>query len=569
MKAIRIEYRIGNKLQSSKETRVLNGICIALIILSGIFRLISQKYSICANLLIYIWFTAAGIIWIYQIRRRILQNEVRKYLTIAAILMIFLMADRTIKYEFTNNMYTFSRYAWYLYYVPQICCPLFMFFAVLHIGRPYDRPINRRWKLLYIPAVILVMGILTNDFHQLAFVFHNGPTMISDNQYGYGPVYYAVIIWMFGMIGSMLAIVFWKCSVSENRKKIWMPILPLLLGITYMIIFFLNHDNIWIFMFKVPEMICFVFTAFMECLILVHLLPSNDSYGDFWNASSIGVGIMDYHGDILYRSKQSISVTSDQIIEAEKREILLENGRIALKSKNMHGGFCYWTRDLSEIFRLNQEIYNLGDVLTEENAILTAENKLKEDRVRIRKKNELYDSLAVCVQSQIDKLNELIKSLTDEESAFEQAMKYACILNSYIKRYSNLLLLYHQKGQIDSSELCLAISESIEYVRQYGVKAYAAYAVEGILPGETILLVYEVFETVLEAGIPGADAVFVKLDRKEQTISFYMELNLPGKFVQEDMMREKIYACKGTIKIEKSNHTEYVHLELPTGGKGK
>lgn len=555
-----------NKIQSSRETRVLNSICIALIILSGISRLLTQKNGISVNLFIYICFAAAGIIWIYQIQRRILQNEVRKYLTMAAILMIFLMADRTIKYEFTGNMYTFSRYAWYLYYVPQICCPLLMFFAVLHIGRPDDRPINRRWKLLYIPAAILVTGILTNDFHQLAFVFHGGYTRMSDGQYGYGPLYYAIVIWIFGMIGAMLAIVLWKCSVQENRKKIWLPILPLLMGITYMVIFFVNHDHILITMFKVPEMFCVVFTAFMECLILVHLLPSNDSYGEFWNASSIGAGIMDQYGEIPYRSKQSTAVTANQIIEAEKREILLSNGRIALRSKKIHGGFCYWTRDLSEIFRLNQEIYILGDVLTEENAILTAENKLKETRIGINQKNELYDSLTKSVQPQIDKLNQMIESLPEEESAFEQVMKYACILNSYIKRHSNLLLLYHQKGQVDSRELCLAISESIEYVRQYGVKAYAGYSVEGILPGKIIMLIYEVFETVLEAGIPGTDAVLVNLDKKDLNISLHMEVNLPGKFVQEDILKEKIHACKGTIRVEISNHTEHVFLELPTGG---
>ena len=40
--------------------------------------------------------------------------------------------------------------------------------------KPYHYQLERKWRILYIPAFILISGIMTNDFHQLAFRFPDG-----------------------------------------------------------------------------------------------------------------------------------------------------------------------------------------------------------------------------------------------------------------------------------------------------------------------------------------------------------------------------------------------------------
>ena len=79
-------------------------------------------------------------------------------------------------------------------------------------------------------------------------------------------------------------------------------------------------------------------------------------------------------------------------------------------------------------------------------------------------------------------------------------MKYACILNAYIKRYSNLFLLSHQNRLIGSGELQLALMESLEYVRLYGMIAHGSFQGEASLPGNRILLVYRIFEAIYGTG---------------------------------------------------------------------
>ena len=160
---------------SSKETKISNCVCVALILLSGIARLILFDIKTMSyNGIICTFYTAAAFIWIFQLKRRLLQPEVRRNLIMVALLLVFWMVIRSLKYDFLPDMGIAARYAWYMYYIPQTFCVLLMFLSVLYIGVPYNGSISRFWKLLWIPAFLIVAGIMTNDIHQLAFYFPEG-----------------------------------------------------------------------------------------------------------------------------------------------------------------------------------------------------------------------------------------------------------------------------------------------------------------------------------------------------------------------------------------------------------
>lgn len=71
---------------------------------------------------------------------------------------------RAVKYRFFVDD-DVTRYLWYLYYVPQVLAPLFSLNAALQIGRREDELFLRRWYWLFVPATLLIGGILTNDWH--------------------------------------------------------------------------------------------------------------------------------------------------------------------------------------------------------------------------------------------------------------------------------------------------------------------------------------------------------------------------------------------------------------------
>lgn len=555
-------------MYNSRETKILNTICVVLVLMTGIVRSIRHNFpGISSNIIIFMLFIIPAFIWISQIHKRLIQPEERKYLLAVGYMVVFMMILRTVKFVFLPHLHFTVRYAWYLYYVPQTFMVLWMFFAVLHIGKPHNQPIDRRWKLLYIPAFIIVIGILTNDLHQLAFRFPEGVGEWKDETYYYGIFYYAALVWMVILFGAILVIAFKRCSVLANRKNIWIPIVPLAVGALYIFTHLLFPKVHIIQLFKAAEMICFIFPAFMECLILAHLFPSNDSYGALWNASNLGGGIMDSGGVIRYRSEKCIPVTAEQVLKAEQKDVFLDgDGNTLLKSHAIHGGYGYWTKDISEVKHLNEELKELGDVLLKENNILEKENRLEEKRVKIEQQNKLYGDIALSVRPQLEKLSEMLDDPPEDEAEFEKTMKTASILNAYVKRHSNMLLLLHQNEYLYSDELCLAISESLEYLRLCGIFAHGEYGGEGVMSGKNIIFAYEMFEAVIEAGIPSMDAVLVNLNINGG-ISLRMEVSSPLNLLPENYKADKLSALNGKLSVKADGQTEYIFLKLPAGGE--
>lgn len=554
-------------MRNSRKTRVLNCVCVALVLLSGVARLVMQDVeAVSCNSLICTLFTAAAVIWISQLQRRLLRTETRRNLIAVGIFAILWMMLRTVKYLFTPYSSAAERYCWYLYYLPQTFILLPMLYSALQIGRAPDQQLDRRWRLLYLPATALVLGILTNDLHQLAFRFPEGRPW-TDSAYEHGVLYYASIIWMALLFIVIVVVALRRCAVHANRKKLWMPLAPLAFGLFCFLSFFIWDNGGFLSVFRVPEIICFTDCAFMECLILAGLLPSNDSYDDLWNASSIGAGIMASSGEMRRSAMQTITVSPAQVRQAERGEVLLQDGNVSLRSHKIHGGYGFWTKDTSEITRLNRELAELGDVLAEENAMLDAENRLAEERARMEQQSRLYDGVAQSVKPQLDRISELLDNVPREERAFERSMKYACILNAYVKRRSNLLLLQHQNNKIDGRELCLAISESMEYLRLYGVDTHAEFCAQGSVSGEKLLAAYAVFEAALEAALPDVDAVIVALTISEGTLTLRMELNAPSRLLTREEAEKSLGLPQTTVRVEAEDTTEYLTLAIPAGGE--
>ena len=127
---------------------------------------------------------------------------------------------------------------------------------------------------------------------------------------------------------------------------------------------------------------------------------------------------------------------------------------------------------ISDILKLNRNLEDVGDVLVEENAMLEGAIRLSEKKIKVEEKNQLYNEIAREVSPQLKELNELLDSLEQNDQDIREKLCYGGVLNVYIKRCSNLLIMSRQSGVLNVGELWLALSESLEYMRLYGIKAY-------------------------------------------------------------------------------------------------
>ena len=171
------------------------------------------------------------VAWGISVRSRIIQPQVRRYLTAVSALMIFWMTVRSIRYSLEEALWV-MRHLWYLYYLPMLFIPLLAVFIALSLGKPESFRLPKWTVLLYIPTAALLLLVLTNDLHQLVFRFPED-AVVWMNEYRYGIVYFPVVGWMVLCALTALVIMLVKCRVPNSRKVLVLPFVPVVLSVIY------------------------------------------------------------------------------------------------------------------------------------------------------------------------------------------------------------------------------------------------------------------------------------------------------------------------------------------------
>ena len=484
-------------------------LCLALglFILAGVFRqmdrlaapLPSAVYFLLTNL-IYIGLAMA---WGFSISRRSLHRNDRRWLLLGCTMAVLWLFLRAVKYRFFSDD-TITRHLWYLYYVPQILAPLFSLFAALQLGRREGDALSRKWYLLFIPAALLIGGILTNDLHQMAFRAAPGAVTL-EADYTHGRVYYLAMTWIVALLLATGIIVYRKCRVSESRRYAWVPLCVFLGGFA---LCSLSFANIYTF-HKMPECFCLTFAAFWESCLQVGLLPTNGHYRYFFSESTVAAQIVDGQGRPVYRAKNAPNLTPNQL-EAGARESILLNTDTRLQSVPVQDGRVYWVEDIAKINRIQAQLAEINAQLSEENELIQAENELKRQRAQTEEKNRLMDEMIALVRPQLHQINRLL----EEESV--QNLKHVCLLGAYVKRRVNLALICDKKAAVLADELAHCIRESLTYLTQYGAVCTLHQDGRGDVNSRDVQTAYDFFEDCLETALPTLSALMVRVECGER-----------------------------------------------------
>lgn len=484
-------------------------LCLALglFVLAGFFRqmdrLSAPLPSAACFLLTNLIYIGLAMAWGFSISRRTLHRDDRRWLLLGCAMAVLWLFLRAVKYRFFSDD-AITRHLWYLYYVPQILAPLFSLFAALQLGRREDAAFSRRWYLLFIPAALLIGGVLTNDLHQLVFRAVPGAATL-EADYTHGWMYYLAMTWIVGLLLATGIIVYRKCRVSESRRYAWIPLCVFLGGFALCA---LSFANIYTF-HKMPECFCLTFAAFWESCLQVGLLPTNGHYRYFFSESTVAAQIVNGRGEPVYRAKNAPNLTPDQLEAAECESILL-NADTRLQSAPVQDGRVYWLEDISKINQIQAQLAEINAQLSEENELIQAENELKRQRTQIEEQNRLMDAMLSLVQPQLLAINRLLS----DKSA--QSLKHICILGAYVKRRVNLALICDKKMVVPVDELAHCIRESLTYLTQYGAVCALHQEGRGSVSSREAQTAYDFFEDCLEAALPSLSALMVRLECGER-----------------------------------------------------
>lgn len=220
-----------------------------------------------------------------------------------AVMIFLLFFFQSLKYTVFGNVSALGRYCWYLYYVPMLCIPMLLFFTALFIYAGDAKRVTRTWGWVFAVTVVLVLMVLTNDLHQQIFRFQPG-FADWDGNYAHGIGFILITAWQYVLYTAAVGILVLRYSISGIRRWSWMILVPFAIGITLMVLLVtgnmprINGLNI----LELPEILCFMVVAVLECCMQLGLIPINESYSKVFRGSSLPVQITDVYGMSLYQS---------------------------------------------------------------------------------------------------------------------------------------------------------------------------------------------------------------------------------------------------------------------------
>ena len=547
----------------NKKKIVLFSLAGIFFVIAGVCQYIDSHLSVfgnyfCSYLADTIFFSLL-IAWAISIHIRIVQPSVRRNLIHVTVLLVLWLLIRMVKYRFIDEQDTVSRYLWYAYYIPQCLVPPVVLLAALVIERKNDKPISRLTYLIFVPAVLLILLIFTNDLHQTVFsfqpVFKN---FTKDYRHEFG--YFLVIVWIVGMMLAGGIVLFIKCSISACRKRKWIPLLTFLLCAIVSFICYKFAAAVY----KVPELFFFSFIVIFESCIGIGLIPSNENYTEYYNLSQVSSVITDKDLRIAVRSQDAPALTKEHLAEALHDHVMIDDNT-RLSSREISGGRVFWTENLSAINELNARLTDVNEVLSEENDLVAYENELKEKKAHIEQKNKLYESILALVADELSLAKSYVGEIDENSSDFEKKMHIVCVLAAYIKRRSNLAVIEERRKTMDVKEIAVSVKESLKYLSDCGVATSLAVAGEGEFPSKRCILLYEFFEECVRRALPTVSGMLVNLSANPERLSLRIAATDASGSVEECIA--KIKENLGTVIFEEEDGVVYQTLTFCTGGE--
>lgn len=456
---------------------------------------------------IYVFLFSA---WCYSLWIRIVQTQARRYLLAISALMVLWILLRSIKYSIENT--DAERWLWYFYYFPMLFIPMLSIFVSRSLGTGEDFRLPRWTKILYVPTLLLLLLVLTNDLHQQVFSFPSG--VLSDREYRYESGHFFVLAWEALCAGFAFLSMVKNCRIPRSRRIRWLPLVPLALSLAYAYAYVKKVHWVWVLAGDITVSQCLIFASILECCIQCGLIQSNLGYDELFEATSLPVQITD-----SAFCPQYVSVAMQGALPQSKlRQMQQDTAHLGvdtlLKRHKLRRGWVFWKEDISALNQIRKELELTRNELRDTGDVLAAENAQRARWLKLTEENRLYDMMEAQTARQIAMLRDLLAELqkTEDSGRARHLLGQVIIIGTYIKRRSNLIFVGVQRGAISAQELRLCLNESSENISVYGADCKAIVKGEGQLTVEQATQVYDLFEAVVETELESLRALLISIE---------------------------------------------------------
>ena len=494
--------------------------------------------------------------WGVSLRMRIIQTQVRRYLTAVAGLMMLWLILRTVKYSLEHM--DAERLLWYGYYLPMLFIPVLAVLVALSLGQPETYRLPRWTRLLYLPSAVLLLLVMTNDLHQLVFRFPSG--ILSDLEYVYGAGYYVVLAWIVLCAAAALVLILAKCRIPHSHHYLWLPVVPFILALGYCAAYIRDVYWVWLLAGDLTVSMCLIITAIFESCIQCGLIQSNTHYVELFHASTIGALITNRELSVLCAAENTKALDRKTLAEAANAPVVTEDG-VRISEAPIRSGHVFWEDDISPMLAVLKELDDTRDELQSYGSILQAENKQKTRRKKLEEQERLYHAMQEKAAAPAARLSSLAKALQetrDMENARLLLWKMT-VIGAYLKRRSNLVFLSGRDGMLPVSEVALCINESMDNLRLRVKRCAARLDFAGELRLDTAAALYDFFEAAAELAMDTLSGMAANVMQSSGTYTISLMLQCETELTA-------LAAAYPAAAVEKEDGIWYCTLTVPEGG---
>lgn len=344
-----------------------------------------------------------------------------------------------------NNDYT-----WYLLYIPLLFIPSMWFLTNNQI---YIK--NKTYKkvvaiISLAISLLLFMLVLTNDFHELVFIFPEGSTGSHPSGYKYNFGYFIIYAFIFLEILTTIVLFYTFSNKKTTIKQKILPSVVILLVLVYSILYVVID-------IPVPYLsdMTLVYTILGTVLVYISLkcglVKNSGAYFEFFETCNVPLAIVNEKQDIEYQNTQY-----------RKQKA---NSNMLLEKQKLNSGILLVLDDVGKLKNLQKELKTENEKLEFINKILENKKEILQKEKQIKQHALLLDKVEKQIKNKKNVLEKLLNNLPEtiideNKNQTKETLNEIKIIVGYLKRKTSLILLAEQKQEITKDELKLLFNES-------------------------------------------------------------------------------------------------------------
>lgn len=449
------------------------------------------------TLLFAIFFT----MWTIRLYYKLYDNKTRRYILFIGILIVFWLLIRIIR-GVTIDI-NIERICWYLYYLPLIFIPTLFYVC----SNSLLSKMNKTRKIfIYLISSILLILVLTNDFHELVFKFNNG--IYFHNDYNHYVGYYLIFIWIFYLFGgSMIKLAINRLKIKKDLK-VFLPLIVLLLGLIYTYLYILDVPYIRETNMSIVNSV--LICLGIELAFYLDLIPNNKKYIQKFFNSNLDMAIISLDGKTKYTTC-SFKVIPNFIIDDIKNnkvKQIYQKKNIVYDIKENKDSYVILRKDLTNIFKLKEEMLKQQKELLKQQESMKLEEKTK---------RELYE-----IKIRKDTINRVEKKLEEKRLEAKKILMKDDIKREDLEKVKRIIIYSKKKSMLIISEMNNEIynEESIKILLNELIVGMSSLNIEGLvvvknkmnIKGRIMSYLYDIVYELIENSKNNAAMIYVFSD---------------------------------------------------------